>query len=86
MTAAMLNYRKSKGTIKRIHVNQHLIKAGDKRPLTIKESHSNTKASEVEILDDNGKVVAKVVYRPENPLACGARVWVETTNEVRIIT
>jgi hypothetical protein len=70
-----------------IHVNQHIIKANAKNgaeddPLTVKTYRGNTRASTASILDDNGNVVATVVYRPSNPLACGARVWIETTNTV----
>jgi len=39
-------------------------------------------ASAVEILVD-GKVAARVVSRPDKPLSCGARIWIETTEEVR---
>ncbi|MEB3279154.1 MAG: DNA-binding protein, partial [Lyngbya sp.] len=27
----------------------------------------------------------RVVYCPDNPLSCGARVWIETLHEVQII-
>jgi hypothetical protein len=30
------------------------------------------------ILDGDGREVARVVYRPDRPLPCGARCWVET--------
>lgn len=66
-----------------IHVNQHKIRAGDPTPLTVKTYKSNTPASRADIVVD-GKVVASVVYRPNQPLSCGARVWIETTEEVRI--
>jgi len=64
--------------IKRIHVNQHLIRRNAKfhenaPPLTVKTSRGNHLAHEVDI---DGP--AKVVYRPSRPLSCGARVWVET--------
>ena len=70
-----------------IHVNQHAvrrnIKAEVKEPvLTVKTYKSNTRATTASILDDNGNVVAQVVYRPADPLSCGARVWIETQNEV----
>ncbi len=72
-----------------IHVNQHVIKANAKQGrsdpcLTVKTYKSNVYTSEACILDDNGKEVAKVVYRPDKPLPCGARCWIETTNEVVI--
>lgn len=31
----------------------------------------------------DGEVVAKLIYSPEKPLGCGARVWLETECEVR---
>lgn len=68
-----------------IHVNQHHIRAnrkdGGARPvLTVKTYKSNTKCDEVQILGPS-----KVVYSPCSPLACGARVWVETQGQVRIV-
>lgn len=65
-----------------IHVNQHIIKANRKNGtadpvLTIKTYKSNEYAHEVEILGP-----ARVVYRPDNPLSCGAHVWIETESEV----
>jgi hypothetical protein len=65
-----------------IHVNQHVIRANAKNGtndpvLTVKTYKSNDYAYEVEI---NGP--CKIVYRPETPLSCGARVWIETQAEV----
>lgn len=70
------------GTIKRIHVNQHVIRAnaasGDRNPvLTIKTGKKNHYAHEVSI---DGP--SKVVYSPDKPLSCGAKVWVETVGKV----
>jgi len=61
-----------------IHVNQHIIKSnakkGENKPtLTVKTYKSNTYAHEVEI-----KGPSKVVYSPDKPLSCGAKVWIET--------
>ena len=68
-----------------IHVNQHVIKenrkTGSNNPvLTIKTYKSNTYAHEVEIVGHT-----RVVYRPDNPLSCGAHVWIETHDEVVIL-
>jgi hypothetical protein len=73
-----------------IHVNQHVIKAnaktGENDPvLTVKTYKSNDYAHQVNILDAQGNVVARVVYSPENPLSCGAKVWIETENSVQIV-
>ncbi len=67
----------------RIHVNQHKIRSNLKHNLkepviTVKTSKSNTYAHEVSILGPS-----KVVYKPNKPLSCGARVWIETTAEVK---
>jgi len=69
-----------------IHVNQHVIKAnrknGECNPvLTVKTYKENRYAQDVLIISD-GKIVAKVVYRPDKPLSCGAHVWIETECEV----
>ena len=66
----------------KIHVNQHVVRSnkkhGMKEPvLTVKTYKSNTYAHEVEI---NGP--SKVIYSPDKPLSCGARVWIETESEV----
>lgn len=68
----------------RIHVNQHVIRAnsksGERDPvLTVKQGKKNTYAHEVEIAGP-----AKVVYSPDKPLSCGAKVWIETEGEVNI--
>ena len=68
-----------------VHVNQHNVrhnsKTGDTLPvLTVKTYKSNTYAHEVII-----KGESKVVYSPDKPLSCGARVWVETQHEVEVI-
>ena len=39
----------------------------------------NRYAREVEILGES-----KVIYRPDKPLSCGAKVWIETEAEVKI--
>ena len=67
-----------------IHVNQHKIRAnkkhGTKEPvITVKTYKTNTYAHEVEILGES-----KVVYSPDKPLSCGARVWIETDAEVKV--
>ena len=68
-----------------IHVNQHIIKSnaknGKRKPtLTVKQGRKNTYAREV-VIDGP----SKVVYSPDKPLSCGARVWIETTAPVKLI-
>jgi hypothetical protein len=71
-----------RGTIKRLHVNRFRIAAdrqcGKQSPaLTIQTSKGSHKAVEVEI-----RGPSKFVYRPDKPLSCGARAWLETRAEV----
>jgi len=66
-----------------VHVNQHKVRAGEPEVLTVKTYKSNKYASEAEIVVDD-KVVARIVYRPNDPLSCGAKVWIETEGEVRL--
>ena len=68
----------------RIHVNQHKIRSNKKNNLndpviTVKTSKSNTYGHEVEVLGPS-----KVIYSPDKPLSCGARVWIETNSDVKI--
>lgn len=76
--------RLHKGYIKRIHVNQHIIKANKKHDrndpvLTIKTTGENIKANHIMIGDN-----VRLCYAPESPLACGATIWIETTDQVSI--
>ena len=69
----------------RIHVNQHKIRANKKHGtndpvITVKTSKSNTYGHEVVI---NGS--SRVIYSPDKPLSCGAKVWIETESEVMVI-
>ena len=67
-----------------IHVNQHEIKHnakhGTRKPvITVKTYKSNDYCFEVEI---DGP--SKLVYSPDKPLSCGARVWLETYAPVKM--
>ena len=67
-----------------VHVNQHIVKkntkTGGREPvLTVKTYRSNDYTDEVVI-----KGPSKVIYRPDKPLSCGARVWIETEGEVEL--
>lgn len=69
---------------KKIHVNQHKIRsnskvAAEKRipVITVKTYKTNTYCEEVIISGP-----CKVVYSPDKPLPCGAKVWIETESEI----
>ena len=70
--------------IARIHVNQHVIKAnaknGESNPIfTIKQGGSNTYAFNVKV-----KGEMELVYSPDKPLSCGAKVWIETKGDIEV--
>ena len=66
----------------KIHVNQQNIQWNaknmeDRRPvITVKTYKSNEYANSVEISGPS-----RVVYSPDKPLSCGAKVWIECENE-----
>ena len=68
-----------------IHINQHVIKSNHKNNkkdpvITVKTYNSNNYGHQVEILGPS-----KVIYSPDKPLSCGAKVWIETDSEVIVI-
>jgi|TARA_S200000501_G_scaffold203075_1_gene191062 hypothetical protein len=68
-----------------VHVNQHIIKSNyknkERKPvLTVKTYKDNVYASEVIIKGDS-----KIVYSPDKPLPCGAKVWIETEAQVEVL-
>jgi hypothetical protein len=71
--------------LKRIHINQHVIRAnaktGERNPvITVKGSNTNDYGNTV-IINEH----TKVIYSPDKPLSCGAKVWIETTEEVELV-
>lgn len=72
-----------------LHVNQHNIKANNKGAnlpvLTVKDYKKNRRCNEAIIKDNNGDIVAKLIYRPDKPLSCGAKVWIETELDVEVV-
>jgi hypothetical protein len=72
----------SSGTIKRLHVNQQVIrrnvKHGEDAPtLTIQTSLGPLRARRVSI-----RGPSTLIQSIDKPLSCGARVWVETHAEL----
>lgn len=73
------------GTIKRIHVNQHIVKANikaetDEPACTVQWKGKSYVGKDVQI-----KGPSTVMQRMNKPLSCGARIWIETTEEVEIL-
>ena len=65
----------------KIHINQHIIRANAKNDernpvITVKTYKSNEYAHKICI---NGP--SEVIYSPDKPLSCGAKVWIEANYE-----
>jgi hypothetical protein len=74
-------------SLKRIHVNQHIIRRNKAEgrtdpPLTVKQGKSNTYAQSVEILGPSKLVYA--LHEGRKPLSCGATIWIETYSDLVI--
>jgi hypothetical protein len=70
----------------RIHINQHKIRSNKKHGtnepvITVKRGKTNTYCHGVEIHGPS-----RVLYQPDCPLSCGARVWIETDSPVALDT
>lgn len=72
--------------MKRIHINSNRIKSNAKNGtndpvVTVRQGQK--------IIAYGHEVVihgpSTVVYRPEKPLSCGAKVWIETEAEVEVL-
>lgn len=75
-----------KGAIKRIHVNQpnlrrRVSKTGDEPCYSIKHKGQTFWAYEIAVMGPS-----YVIESIDKPLSCGARLWIETTEEVRFRT
>lgn len=69
---------------KRIHINRHVIarngRTGEREPvIVIKTYKENHYAHNCEIMGNSS-----VVYSPDKPLKCGAKLWIET--EAPVVT
>ncbi|AOY82725.1 helix-turn-helix domain-containing protein [Moorena producens JHB] len=71
----------------KINVNRNRIGSNNhKRPedrlpvISVKRSGNNLYGNQIEIIGP-----CRIVYQPDNPLDCGARLWIETFSDVHFI-
>jgi hypothetical protein len=72
-----------------LHINQHNIRSNSKgvelKPvITCKTYKSNEYSNQAIIYDKDGNECCRVIYSPDKPLSCGAKVWIETFNKVSL--
>jgi len=68
-----------------LHVAQCAIASNRKHgtnepPIIVRDYRGSERAHEVELVV-RGEVVGKFVYRPDDPLPCGARLWLESQSD-----
>ena len=73
------------GTLKRIHVNQHIIRANIKTGTDEPTCTVQWKGKSYVGRDIVVKGSSTVIQRMSKPLSCGARIWIETRAEVEIL-
>ncbi|NEP35338.1 MULTISPECIES: helix-turn-helix domain-containing protein [unclassified Moorena] len=70
-----------------INVNRNRIGSNNAKPpqdrqpvISVKRSGNNLYGNQIEILGP-----CRIVYQPDHPLRCGARLWIETFSDVHFI-
>jgi hypothetical protein len=82
--------------LKRIHVAQPRIRANTKilqsdqeselsPPIICTSTDGYMHGNVVIVYGSDGVEAARIIYNPTNPICSGARVWIETRNEVEIL-
>ena len=69
-----------------IHVNQHNIRrnsntGSNDKVITVKTYKSNEYGHQA-VIKHGDVVVARIIYSPDKPLSCGAKVWIETDTNI----
>jgi hypothetical protein len=68
-----------------IHINRNIIQRNNKRNeskpvVRVEQGRDITYCMEVDI-----KGSSKMIYRPDSPRPCGAKLWIETEADVEMI-
>lgn len=74
----------TRGRVKRVHINQHIIKSNKKTgrsqpAITVQTSKGSLRAQDLEASGP-----WSLQYSPDKPLSCGATVWIETTAALKL--
>lgn len=65
-----------------VHVAKQAIQSNLKHgtnepPVIVRDYRGATRAHEVELVTPDGTVLGRFIHSPDQPLSCGARVWLE---------
>lgn len=73
------------GLIKRIHVNQGLVRHNVKNDSDIPAVTVQWRGKSYTAADVVVRGESRVMQRMNEPLSCGARIWIETKAEVELV-
>lgn len=73
------------GTLKRLHVNQHIVKSNIKHQADAPTCTVQWRGKSYVGRDILVKGPSTLIQRMHKPLSCGARIWIETRAEVEIL-
>ena len=71
--------------MKIIHINRNIIQRNAKRELEEPVVRVEEKGSVVYCMEVDIKGPSRMIYRPEKPRPCGAKLWIETDADVEMI-
>lgn len=72
-----------------IHVHQARIRKNSKSgtadpPIIVRTYKGVEYGNHIVLKDRAGQLVAEIIYRPQEPLSCGARCWIVVPDEVEV--
>ena len=68
-----------------IHINRNVLQQNEKNGRTIPVVRIEQKGKVRYCMEVNIKGPSSMVYRPDKPRPCGAKLWIETESEVELI-
>ncbi len=76
-----------------IHINRNVIQQNAKRdvPLPVIRVDDKTKFKETKygwecvFFDKDGDIAGRMIYRPDEPLKCGAKLWIEWEGDYELL-
>lgn len=71
--------------MKIIHINRNVIQRNAKRELEEPVVRVEEKGKVVYCMEVDIKGPSRMIYRPDKPRPCGAKLWIETDADVEMI-
>lgn len=73
-----------------IHINRNVIQQNAKRDVKlpvcrVQQGTKTRYGMEVVLYDKDHNEVGRLIYRPDSPLKCGAKLWIEYHEHIEIL-